>query len=221
MTPLHIFLADDHPIFRAGLRQILESQKEFKIIGEASNGEEALNQIRKNPPDIFILDVSMPVMNGIETARKCREEGFEFEILFLTMHQEKALIRTAADLRVRGYVLKESATEEIVEAVHAVAQHSEYISRSIAKLLLKPSSSQRFGKQTNQDLTSLTKAEIKILAIVSSDKTSKEIADELGLSVRTVENHRNRASKKLGLSGSHSLVKFAYKHREEIEALLD
>lgn len=218
MNPsVRIVLADDHPVYRAGLRVILDAENDIEVVGEAGDGVRALDLARKLRPDILLLDVTMPVQDGIETARLCHEEGLSCQIIFLTMHQEEALLKAALKYGVRGYVLKERVSDEIVEAIQVVAKGSEYLSAPLASLMMSQARSILRIDESRTGLESLTKAEMRVLRFIASDKTSKEIAFELGLSVRTIENHRNRMAKKLGLSGVHSLVKFAFGHQAEIE----
>ncbi|WP_193212847.1 response regulator transcription factor [Luteolibacter marinus] len=216
MTKLRLILADDHPVYRQGLRMILESAGDLEIVAEAGDGEEAVALVRQHQPDVLLLDVSMPKLDGIGVARCCRDEKLGTRLVFLTMHQEEQLLQTALQFGVRGYVLKESIAAEIVEAVRAVARGDEYLSPPLAALLMKRARARFDFQRETPGLTALTGAERRILRLIASDRTSKEIANDLGLSVRTVENHRSRAAQKLGLSGAHSLVKFAFEHRDEI-----
>lgn len=217
---IRVVLADDHPVYRAGLRVILDSEDGIEVVGEAGDGVSALDLVRKLKPDILLLDVTMPEQDGIETARLCYEERISCKIIFLTMHQEKALLNAALRYEVRGYVLKERVSDEIAEAIHVVANGSEYLSSPLAGIMMDQARSRLRMEEDEIGLALLTKAEIRVLRLVASDKTSKEIAHDLGLSIRTIENHRNRMAKKLDLSGVHSLVKFAFSHKEEIHSTI-
>ncbi|MEM1442013.1 MAG: response regulator transcription factor [Verrucomicrobiota bacterium] len=210
-----VVLADDHPVYRAGLRKILETADDIEILAEANDGAEAIKLVDKHSPDILLLDVSMPNQDGIETARICQERSISSRIIFLTVHQEEALIRATVKYGVKGYVLKESVADEIVRAVRSVAIGGEYLSPPLGHLMMREALI-----QSASDLNLLTKAEKRVLRYVASDSTSKEIASQLGLSVRTVENHRSRMSKKLGLSGAHSLVKFAFQNQDALRQML-
>ncbi|MGI9242935.1 MAG: response regulator [Verrucomicrobiales bacterium] len=216
MKPLRLIIADDHPVYRQGLRQILEGEPDLAIVAEASHGEEALTLMREHQPDLLLLDISMPQLDGIGVARVCRDEGLPSLLIFLTMHQEEHLLKTALSLGVRGYVLKESIADDIVNAVRTVANGEDYMSAPIAQLLMKRARSRIDLQRENPGIASLTAAERRVLRLIASDRTSKEIAQDLGLSIRTIENHRSHASKKLGLSGTHSLVKFAFEHCNEL-----
>ena len=210
-TEIRILMADDHPVYRAGLRQILCADPAIQVVRETGNGAEALRLARELEFDIAVLDMDMPGLNGLEIARVRRRENLAFEIIFITMYREEDMVGEAVDLGAKGYVLKESAPAEILESVRAVAAGRHYISPDLAGVLVNRGARARRDAQAG--LGSLTPAERRILKLIASDKTSKEIADQLGISPRTVENHRANISAKLGLQGSHSLLKFAFENR--------
>jgi len=210
-----ILMADDHPVYLDGLRQMICADPTLKIVRETGNGAEALRLARELKPDIMILDMDLPGNNGLEIARARKQERLSFEIIFVTMYSEEDMFHEAMDLGAKGYVLKESAAADILNSIHAVAAGRHYLSPSISGLLVTRGLRAAALRSEKPGLESLTTAERRILKLIASDKTSKEIADSLGLSVRTVENHRANMSAKLGLQGSHSLLKFAFdnKHR--------
>ncbi len=205
-----ILMADDHPIYRDGLRQIIHTDPGLKVIQETGNGAEALRLARELKFDIAILDVDMPGLNGLDVARARQKERLQFELIFLTMYREEDMLHEAMSLGAKGYVLKESAAADILQSIHTVAGGQYYVSPSLTGLLVNRGA--REGGQM-PGLDRLTPAERRILRQIASDKTSKEIADDLGLSPRTVENHRTNMSAKLGLQGSHSLLKFAFENK--------
>jgi DNA-binding NarL/FixJ family response regulator len=211
-----ILIADDHPVYRDGLRQIIRTDPALKIVHEAGNGVEALRLARESKFDIAILDMDMPGLNGLDIARARQRERLSFEIIFVTMYREEDMFNEALNLGARGYVLKESAAADILDGIHAVAGGQHYISPSISGLLVQRSARGRDQGRDKAGLDSLTSAERRILKLIASDKTSKEIAAEFGLSPRTVENHRTNMSAKLGLQGSHSLLKFAFENRGKL-----
>ena len=188
----------------------------FAVIAQAGDGQQTLEQARELKPDILLLDVNMPVLDGLGVARACREERLPCAVVFLTMHHDESLLQEAIKTGVRGYVLKESVAGEILQAVRTVAAGEDYLSPSVASLLLKHSRRAQALEEKREGLALLAVSEQRVLKLVASDRTSKEIAGELGLSVRTVENHRARICAKLGLQGVHSLVKFAFEHRDEL-----
>ncbi len=209
-------MADDHPIFRNGLRQIVLSDPDLDVIHETGNGLEALRQIRELRPDLAILDMDMPGLNGLDLARARQRERLPFEIIFLTMYREEDMFREALDLGARGYVLKESAAADILQCIHAVARGQHYVSPTLAGLLINRGARNTGPGTSPAGLASLTPSERRILKLIASDQTSKEIADHLGLSPRTIENHRANMSAKLGLQGSHSLLKFAFENKARL-----
>ncbi len=216
MKRIRIVLADDHPIYRDGLRQMLIQDARFELVHETGNGRDALQQARRLKANVLLLDIDMPEMTGLEAARQRMAARDSFEIVFLTMHRDEDLFNEAMDLGVKGYVLKDSAAQEIVEAVRAVAQGRPYISAALSALLLNRASASRSFAADHPGLERLTASERRILKMIASDRTSKEIADELGLSPRTVENHRTNICTKLHLRGSHALVKFAFENRSRL-----
>jgi DNA-binding NarL/FixJ family response regulator len=215
-SEIKILMAEDHPVYRDGLRQIVASDSSLKIVRETGNGADALRLARELKPDIAILDMDLPGMNGLDIARARQKERLGFEIIFLTMYREEDMFAEAMELGAKGYVLKESAAADILQSIHAVAHGGHYISPSLSGLLVKRATREEKSNGESSGLESLTPAERRILKLIASDKTSKEIADALGLSPRTVENHRSNMSAKLGLQGSHSLLKFAFENRGKL-----
>jgi DNA-binding NarL/FixJ family response regulator len=216
MKLIRVVLADDHPVYRDGLRRMLESDDSLALVCEADNGRDALEQARRLKADVLLLDIDMPHMSGLEVARECRRHRDAFEIIFLTMHRDEALFNEAIDLEVRGYVLKDSAAAEIRKAVHAAAEGKSYLSPALGDFMIQRFSGARDLRTKQPGLSDLTASERRILKLIASDRTSKEIAAELGLSARTVENHRTNICAKLGIHGSHALLKFAFENRSKL-----
>lgn len=208
---IKLIMADDHPIFREGLRKIIEKDSRIKIIGEADNGQKALELIEEKMPDIALLDIDMPKLTGLEVLKKV--SGTSVKIIFLTMYSEEDIFDEAMSLGIKGYVLKDSAVNDILECVLSVSEGNYFISPSMSNLLLRRRKKMTDLRKNNPMLDSLTPTEKKILRFISQNKTSKEIADVLFLSHRTVENHRTNISNKLNLKGSHSLIKFAIENK--------
>lgn len=213
---INILIADDHPLFRRGLCSLIESDADMHVVREASNGLEALRLLRELKPAVAILDLDMPEMSGLETARAAQDEGLESRIIFLTMYKEEDVFNEAMDLGARGYVLKESAVADILDCIRAVAGGRHYISPAISDFLVNRNVTKPNTTRESDGLAELTPAERRILRQIANGQTSKEIADDLGLSTRTVENHRANICMKLNLRGIHSLVKFAFENREVI-----
>lgn len=208
---IKLIIADDHPIFREGLRQIIEKDSRIKIIGEADNGQKALELIEEKKPDIALLDIDMPKLTGLEVLKKV--SGTPVKIIFLTMYSEEDIFDEAMGLGIKGYVLKDSAVNDILECIFSVSEGNYFISPSMSNLLLRRRKKMTDLRKSNPMLDNLTPTEKKILRFISQNKTSKEIADVLFLSHRTIENHRTNISNKLNLKGSHSLIKFAIENK--------
>ena len=211
-----VILADDHPIFRDGLRGMLQTDATLALVHETGDGRDALDQARLLKADVLLLDVDMPGMSGLEVARECQRDGDVFGIVFLTMHREEDLFNEALDLGVMGYVLKDSAASDILAAVHTVAQGKPYFSPALSDLMMNRANGAQALRSEQPGLDDLTASERRILKLIASDRTSKEIAADLGLSPRTVENHRANICAKLNVRGSHALLKFAFDNRSKL-----
>ncbi len=209
-----IVLADDHTILRQGLAQLIEHQPGLRIVGEAGDGRRALELIRNHKPEIALLDLDMPELDGFAVARNVREFGLPTKIVILTMHKDELHFRQAIDLGVRGYVIKDSAVSEVIDCLRTVAKDHDYFSPSISSFLLPRTRRSERGGQNEID--QLTPTERRVLAMLADLKTTKEIAAQLGVSPRTIDNHRAHICSKLNLQGSHALVKFALHHKEEL-----
>lgn len=208
---IKIIIADDHPIFRSGLRQIIDPDKRIKIIGEADNGAKALELITELKPDIAILDIDMPKKTGLEVLKELKDS--EAKVIFLTMHAEEDIFEEAMNLGIKGFVLKDSAVNDILDCIFSVDEDNYYISPSVSNFLLNRRKKIKDLKKSNPHLQKLTMSEKRILRYIAENKTSKDIADILFVSYRTIENHRANISNKLNLKGSHSLVKFAIENK--------
>ena len=213
MSGITLVIADDHPLFRKGLREMIESDRTIQIVGEAGNGATALELIRQHSPTIAVLDVDMPQMGGLAVAREIGRQKFETDVIFLTMYREEDLFNEAMDIGVRAYVLKDSAVNDILNAIHTVADGKYYISPALSDHLIKRSARAEKLLRHTPSLEDLTPAELHILKLIAESKTSKEIADLLSISYKTVENHRTNIAAKLHLRGSHSLLKFALENK--------
>jgi len=211
-----VLIVDDHPLFRSGLRQVIAADARFDLVGEAGDGETALKFILEQKPDIAVLDVNLPGLSGLEIARKLQAKKNPTRIIILTMHKEEEMINRALDSGVGGFVLKENAVEDILDAIAAVADGGHYLSPSVSGFLVRRRNRAESLAAQKPGLDDLTKAERRILKLIADKKTSKEIAAELFISPRTVEAHRANISTKLELSGSHSLLQFALENRSSL-----
>ena len=212
MKAIKIFIADDHPLFLKGLKDTLSEEVDFDLLGFAINGQEALKKIIDLQPDIATLDLDMPLMNGIEVAKILLKEHKNIKIIILSMHKDPDIIRAAMALGIHGYVFKDDAVNDLVSAIKAINEGKNYISVDATKKSF-------FTKDTHELIGDLTKMEKVILKEISLQKTTKQIADEHFISIKTVENHRANICKKLNLTGNNSLLKFALKAGELMPTL--
>lgn len=210
---IKLLIVDDHPIFRRGLREIIEENKAFAIVGEAANGADGLRLAEDLNPDLIIVDVDMPQLNGLQLARALRKDQSAARIVFLTMYKDEDVFNAALDAGVRGYVLKENTSDDIITALQQVARGGTFYSSALAGLCRRREDRVQSLLLSTSQLDALTQAEKRILKLISEDCTSKEIADVLKISVKTVENHRQNICNKLDIHGSHSLLKFAFDHK--------
>jgi DNA-binding NarL/FixJ family response regulator len=216
MSEITIIIADDHPIVRQGLRQILEAESGLKIIAETEDGKSALKAITEFQPQIAILDIDMPEMDGFEVARSLKQNDFATQVIFLTIHQDEIMFNEAIDLGAKGYVLKQSALENIIHCIRTVAKNQHFVSPALTTFLInrnRRSLDLGTGKPT---IKNLTRSEKRILQMIADDKTTNEIAEELFISPTTVEKHRANICRKLDLKGGYALLKFALIHKSEL-----
>jgi len=209
--PINVVLADDHTIVRDGLRALLEANPEIKVVGDAANGHQAVSQVKELQPDVVIMDISMPEMNGIDATRQILEASPQVHVIILSMLGTADHVFHALQAGVHGFLLKESAGREVMEAVQSVYAGELYFSRPITQTFINDYMQARGDAQTNS-LESLSLRENEILCLVVEGKTSAEIGNSLHLSPKTIESYRSRMMQKLGVSGLPGLVKFAIKH---------
>jgi len=212
-TATRIIIADDHPMFRDGLEKALQQEKSFSVAGKTGDGAEALRLIKELRPDLAVLDVSMPGMNGLEVAQTVHKEGLPTEIVILTMYDDLSYFNAALDLGVRGYILKDTAVAEFLSCLRSVREGQYYISPSISHLLIEREKKVQSLAAEIPAIERLTPAERAILKLLSQNLTSREIADKIFVSVRTVENHRMHMCQKLGIKGHNKLLEFALQNK--------
>jgi len=203
-----ILLADDHSLIRNGLVQVLVNNSELEII-EAENGKQALSLIQSEKPEIAILDIEMPEISGFEVAEKVKYQGLAIDLIFLTMLNDETMFNKAMDIGVKGYVLKENIVNEIVNCIETVLKGNYYLSPSLSGYLIRRNNKSTLSATDKRGLHLLTVSEKKILKLVAEMMTSQEIAEELNISIKTVQNHRSNICTKLDLSGTHALLKYA------------
>ena len=195
---------------------MIEAETNFEVVGEAADGQQALDLLLRHHPQIAILDVTMPELGGFEVVSEMRQRKLPVAVIFLTMHKDKTLFNKALDLGAKGYVLKDSALDEIVDALNAVANGQPFVSAALSGYLLQRMDRIGLLAQQVPGLNDLTPTEKRVLKLIAQYKTSKEIAEQLHIHYRTVDNHRTNISTKLGLQGSHALLKFAVEHQAEL-----
>lgn len=206
---IRVLIADDHTILREGLKLILESRGDIKVVAEAADGLDAVKKAKEFNADVIVMDVSMPNMNGIEATGRILEENKKVKIVILSMKASSEDIYRALHAGATGYLLKESAGSEIADAVHAAVNNRRYLSRKVDDILIDSYIFERKNLTSRSPLESLSSREREILQLVAEGKTSNEIASMLYLSVKTVETYRSRLMQKLVLKDSSALIKFA------------
>jgi DNA-binding NarL/FixJ family response regulator len=208
-----VVVADDHPVFRKGLLHILACEPGIRVVAEAENGVQAIRAIRELRPRVAVVDVEMPDMDGLEVARGVRDEGLPVQVVFLTMHNDEDAVNDALDTGISGYVLKDSAVTDVVASVRSVVAGRPYLSPGISSHLLSRWQRKETLERSQPEAALLSAAERRIMQLIAEYRTSKEIAEVLCISPRTVENHRTNICSKLGLRGSHALIRYAVEHR--------
>jgi len=210
MSQTRILVADDHEVVRNGIRSLLEAQPGWTVVGEAATGREALEKAKQLKPDVVILDISMPELDGLEAARRITKAAPQTEVLILTMYDSEQLVQEVLEAGARGYVLKTDAGRELVTAVEALCQHKPYFTSKVSQLVLDGylKGVQGLGKEKLVRYK-LTSREREIIQLVAEGKSSKEIAAMLGISVKTVETHRSNLMRKLDVHSVSELVRYA------------
>jgi DNA-binding NarL/FixJ family response regulator len=213
---IRVVIAEDHPFFREGMRLALGKAETLDIVAEASDGLTALEHLRLLRPAIAILDISLPRMNGFDVVRTVRQEQIPVEIVFLTRHDDEEMFEAALQLGVKGYLLKDCTDTELLRCITAVSSGQHYASPSMTSYLVRKTQRiEHFAEQV-PGLGLLTPHERTILRLIAQEKSSKEIARELGIARKTVDSHRSNICRKLEIAGQHALTRFAARHRLEI-----
>src|SRR6201987_5023457 len=209
MRKIRILLADDHQLMRSGIRLMLERESDLSVVGEASDGREAVALAKSLRPDVVVMDIGMANLNGIEAAQQVTQNRPEVAIVMLSMHSDESYVLRALKAGARGYLLKDSAEADLIKAVHAVAGGKSFFSPAVSKVLLDDyvRKLKRSGAEDAYDL--LTPREREILQLVAEGKSNKDVANLLNLSVYTVETHRSNIMEKLHLKGIPELILFA------------
>jgi two-component system response regulator NreC len=210
---LRILIADDHALVRRGARSVLHSRHGWKVVGEAENGREAIRKAIDLKPDVALVDIGMPDLDGIEVARQIRDAVPDTKVLVLTMHESDQMVRRALDAGASGYLLKSDLTDSLRQAVKAVAEGERFLAPKVSEIVLhgflKTKSQHQQGERAGMRTTP---REIEIIRLLAEGKTNKEIAALLGIAVRTVETHRSRIMLKLGLHSLAELIHYAMRN---------
>jgi len=202
-----ILLADDHAVVRQGFKMLLGAQPDMEIVGEASNGREAVESAETLRPDIVVMDVAMPELNGIEATRRLAASAPHTRVIALSMHKDSVYVREILRAGARGYLLKDSGAEDLVSAIRAVAKGESYLSPAVSNAVLDD-----YRRHVTNPIDLLTSREREVLQMLAEGKTNKEIAGVLNLSVYTVDAHRGRIMEKLNLHSINDLVRFAVRN---------
>jgi two-component system, NarL family, response regulator NreC len=207
MRPIRILLADDHAVVRQGFKMILNAQADMEIVGEAGNGREAVDLVERLKPDVVVMDVAMPELNGIEATRRVSEVSPHTRIIALSMHKDSVYVREVLRAGARGYLLKDSGAGDLVSAIRAVARGEGYLSPAVSNAVLDD-----YRRHVTNPIDLLSSREREVLQMLAEGRTNKEIATILNLSVYTVDAHRGRIMEKLNLHSINELVRFAVRN---------
>jgi len=206
---IKLLLVDDHPVVRKGIRSYLENVDSVKVLGEATNGEEAVAMTRELSPDVVLMDIEMPKMSGLEATQAIRKEFPGIKILILTVHNTKYYVMQILQAGAKGYVLKDAPPEVLLKGIEAVMESDSFFSHDLSQVVLNQYLAEEADATCASAISNLTKREIEVLEKIAAGESNKEIADHLGMGVRTVETHRERVMDKLNIHSVAGLTKYA------------
>lgn len=204
---IKVLIADDHAVVRAGLRSLISAEADLKLVGEAASGTDAIDLVTRLRPEVLLLDLSMPDMDGIAVTRKVKEIQPALQVMILTLHDDEALLRTALKAGASGYILKHAAESELISAIHIIVRGDPYIDPSLVHKFLPEV--QAKTSQSSSLVEPLTPREKDVLRLIVQGCTNRQVGEELNISVRTVEGHRANILEKLGLHSRVELVRYA------------
>jgi len=209
---IEVILADDHTVVRDGIKAVVDKKgKGIKIIGEASNGKEVLKMARNKPADVYLLDIAMPILNGIETTERLRKMDKKCKIIILSMYDDGTLVEKALQYGANGYIVKETATDEIIHAIHEVYKDRFFLSPKVSKFVVKGFLGKRYHYGRRKNVVELSRREREILQLIAEGFTNKEISIQLHLSFGTVQIHRSNIMRKIGVHRQADLIRYALK----------
>lgn len=209
VSKLRVLLADDHAVVREGLKALINGHLDMEVVGEAADGRTVCSRATELGPDVVVMDVSMPFVNGVEATREVRRLRPQIKVLALTVHEERSYLRELMEAGAAGYVLKRSAAEDLVHALRVVARGDLYLDPSVTAVVLGKLSRARFQDSQRPELS---ERETEVLQLIAQGHSNKEIAERLKISVKTVETYKARSMEKLGLAGRADIVRFAVHH---------
>ncbi|MFC2103178.1 response regulator [Bacteroidota bacterium] len=212
--PIKILVADDHAMVRQGLINIIEQDLNYKVVAQSGDGSEIIGLLITSKPDIAILDVAMPNKGGLDILKDAKKASLPVKFIILTMYDDEEYFEEACKMGVHGYLLKDNSTLELMACIKAVSKDKYYISPDISGYLIEHNRSVQLFHENNPILNKFTPAEKHIIKLISENKSNHEIADDLNVSIRTVQNHRYNLCQKLNLRGHNSLFQFAIKHKD-------
>jgi len=209
---IKVIIADDHALIREGIKQILELESDISVIGQAANGEEAFDMAIELNPDVVLLDINMPKLNGIEALIKFKDLGIKSKVIILTIHEDKEYILKTLKLGANGYILKDSSADTLIEGIRAVYRGEKYIQPSVSELVNESSTDDVYTNASLKKINSLTKREYEVLILIAEGLNNKDIAEKLYISEKTVKNHISNIFKKLELNDRVQAAIFSYKN---------
>ncbi len=209
---LRVFIADDHAVLRAGLRMLIEAQPDMQVVGEAEDGEEAVRRMLSLHPDVALIDVNMPKLDGLETIRQLKAAAPRVRALVLSMYDDEGYLRRALEYGAAGYVLKKAADTEVMAAIRAVARGEVYVYPSLTHLLVNRYLGRAKEPQPSPSSEELSEREMEVLRLLAAGYTSQQVGNQLALSAKTVETYKARVMEKLNLQSRVDLVRYALRH---------
>jgi DNA-binding NarL/FixJ family response regulator len=214
MKKLRILIADDHGLVRRGARAVLRSRRGWRVVGEATNGREAVQKAIELKPDVAVVDIGMPEVDGIEVTRQMREAIPDIKVLVLSMHESEQMVHRALDAGAHGYILKSDLTDSLPKAVKAIAEGKRFLTPRVSEIVLDGFLETRGrNRQGERTASRTTPREVEIIRLLAEGKSNKEIAALLGITVRTIETHRSKIMLKLGCHSLAELIHYAIRHK--------